>query len=169
MKTRDNTIGAGLLVQTNRRLLSACLLSLRLAIGIMLFIAGAGKVLGWFGGFGMDVTIQFYGKMGISIPLTYLSSYTEFLGGFLLAVGLLARPAAFAVMINMTVATIVSLPNGFLAPMGASYPLMFLIIAAVILLAGPMAWSIDSLLATGRNATRGKADWNDAALICSAA
>jgi putative oxidoreductase len=114
-------------------------------VGVILFIVGSGKVLGWFGGFGMETTINFFvTKQGFSVLLAYMSSYTEFIGGFLLIVGLLTRPAAFAVMINMVVATIVSLPRGFVG--GAAYPFTFLISAVIILLAGPMIYSIDSLL-----------------------
>ncbi len=119
---------------------------LRCTIGIILFVVGSGKVLGWFGGFGMETTIKFFAQVGISVPLTYLSSYTEFIGGLLLAVGLFTRPAAFAVMINMLVATIVTLPNGFIATNGASYPFIFFIISIVILFAGPMAYSVDNIL-----------------------
>ncbi len=46
-------------------------------------------------------------EMGISPFLAHLSCYTEFIGGFLLIVGLLARPAAFAIMINVLVAVLV--------------------------------------------------------------
>jgi putative oxidoreductase len=102
--------------------------------------------LGWFGGFNIDATIQFYTKMGISLPLAYLSCYTEFIGGFLLIIGLFTRPAAFAVMINMLVATIVSLQYGLMGPASAQTPLSFLIVDIVILIAGPMSISVDKLL-----------------------
>ena len=127
------------------KLLSSCLLLLRITVGVILFIVGAGKVLGWFGGFGMQTTINFFvTKEGFSVLLAYLSSYTEFIGGILLVVGLLTRPVALAVVINMAVATIVSLPRGFVA--GAAYPFSFMISAVIILLAGPMLISLDSLI-----------------------
>jgi uncharacterized membrane protein YphA (DoxX/SURF4 family) len=69
--------------------------------------------------------------------------YTEFIGGFLLLIGFLTRPAAFAILINMTVATLVSLPGGFRGPMGAQIPFLYLVIDFMILLAGPMAYSVD--------------------------
>lgn len=128
---------------TNSNLLNIGLLLLRCSVGVILFIAGSGKVLGWFGGFGMETTIQFFAKQGFTVLLTYMSAYTEFVGGFLLIVGLLTRPAAFAVMINMIVAGIVSLPRGF---NGSAYPFSLMISAIIIQLAGPMLYSIDSLL-----------------------
>lgn len=132
-------------------LVSFGLLMLRCTIGILLFVAGSGKLLGWFGGYGLDASLQGYSKMGISAFLTYLSIYTEFIGGFLLTIGLLTRPAAFAVMINMIVATLVSLPRGFMGPTGAQTPFIFLVIDVVILLAGPMAYSIDAVIFNGRD------------------
>ncbi len=135
-----------LLIGTNSKLTYIGLLLLRSTIGFILFEVGAGKILGWFGGFGFHTTAQFYGKMGFSIFLTYLSSYTEFIGGFFLIIGFFTRPVLIAVIINMFVAISVMLPNGFLGPSGASYPFTFFIIAIVVLLTGPMNYSIDYLL-----------------------
>jgi putative oxidoreductase len=142
----ENKVIFKFLNNTNTNLLNICLLLLRCLIGIYLFIAGAGKAMGWFGGFNIDATIQFYTKMGISLPLAYLSCYTEFIGGFLLIIGLFTRPAAFAVMINMLVATIISLHAGLIGPASAQTPFIFLIVDIAILIAGPMSISIDKLL-----------------------
>lgn len=143
---KKNTMTIKLLTETNANLLSICLLLLRCTVGIILFVIGSGKVFGWFGGQGMEVTVQnFVTKMGIPVPLAYLSCYTEFIGGFLLIVGLFTRPAAFAVMINMLVATIVMSQNGFFFGR-AAYPFSLMISAVIIQLAGPMAYSVDSLL-----------------------
>jgi putative oxidoreductase len=133
-----------ILTQTNNNLHSISILLLRLTIGIILFVAGAGKVLGWFGGMGLETTIGiFTSKMHIPAFLAYLSCFTEFIGGFLLITGLLTRPAAVAVFINMLVATIIVAPNGFLKG-GAAYPLTLTIISLVILLSGPMVYSLDA-------------------------
>lgn len=126
--------------------LNICLLLLRCTIGIILFVVGSGKVFGWFGGFGLETTLKFYTQMGISHPFAYMSIYTEFIGGFLLTIGLITRIASIAIIINMLVATLLSLPNGFLGLNGASYPFVFLIISISILLAGPMKLSIDSII-----------------------
>ena len=141
-----NNLFFRILKETNPNLVSLSLLFLRCTIGILLFIAGSGKLFGWFGGYGMEATIQGFSKIGISMPLTYLSTYTEFLGGLLLIIGLLTRPVAFAVMINMLVATLVTLPHGFMGPTGAQTPFLFLVIDIVILLAGPMAYSVDRII-----------------------
>ena len=130
----------------NPTLVSISVLLLRCTVGILLFVAGSGKLLGWFGGYGMTATLQGYAKMGFSAPLAYLSMFTELLGGLLLVLGLLTRPAAFAIMINMLVATIVSLPGGFMGPTGAQTPFIFLMIDIAILLTGPMAISLDTVI-----------------------
>ena len=139
------------LMWNNETLLNTSVFLLRCAIGIILFVFGAGKVFGWFGGFGMEQTIKFFNQIGISVFLTYVSSYTEFIGGLFLTIGLLTRPAAFAVIINMLVATIVTLPGGFLGANGAAFQFIFLIISIVILLMGPMAFSLDFLLFRQKN------------------
>jgi putative oxidoreductase len=133
-----------LLTETNVTLLNFSILLLRWTVGIILFGLGSGKVFGWFGLPGLELTVQYYANMGIPEPLAYLSIFTELIGGFLLIVGFLTRPAAFAIMINMLVATIVTLPMGFFT--AAANPLSLMVSAVVILLAGPMAYSVDSLL-----------------------
>jgi len=141
----QNPIFLKIFKDTNPTLVSIGLLLLRCTLGILLFIAGSGKLFGWFSGYGMKATIEGFGKIGISMPLIYLSTYTELIGGLLITIGLLTRPAAFAVMINMLVATLVTLPNGFMGPTGAQTPFIFLIIDIVILLCGPMTFSMDAL------------------------
>ena len=133
-----------LLTETNVTLFNLGILLLRATIGIIFFGIGAGKVFGWFGLPGLEMTLQFYANMGIPAPLAYLSMFTEFIGGILLIVGLLTRPAAFAIMINMLVATILTLPMGFFT--AAAQPLSLMVSAVTILLTGPMAYSVDYLL-----------------------
>jgi uncharacterized membrane protein YphA (DoxX/SURF4 family) len=133
-----------LLTETNITLLNICILLLRATMGVIFFGIGLGKVFGWFGLPGLELTLQYYGGMGVPAPLAYLSIFTELIGGFLLIVGLLTRPAAFAMMINMLVATILVLPMGFFT--AAAQPLSLMVSAIVIQLAGPMANSVDSLL-----------------------
>jgi putative oxidoreductase len=143
---KENGLITGIMTKTNPALLSLSLLFLRCTIGVLLFIAGSGKLFGWFGGYGIKGTLEGFSKMGISAPLAYLSSYTEFLGGLLLVFGFLTRPAAFAIMINMLVATLVTLPHGFMGPTGAQTPFIFLVIDVVILLSGPKIFSVDAMI-----------------------
>jgi putative oxidoreductase len=134
-----------LLTGTNKKLLSLSVLFLRLMTGVILFVAGAGKVLGWFGGMGMSATLQtFQQYMGISHFWTYVSCYAELIGGALLIVGFLTRPAALILAINMFVAVYFLGTKNFFMQNGAAYPFLLFINALAILLAGPMSYSIDA-------------------------
>jgi putative oxidoreductase len=132
------------LTQTNTSLLNISLLLLRCTVGLILFAAGAGKVFGWFGGFGLQATLGYYSTSGIPSFWAYVSSFTELIGGFLLIIGFLTRPAALALSINMLVAVIVTGTKGFFTG-GAAYPFTLMICSLVILLTGPMAYSLDAL------------------------
>ena len=136
------------LIETNTRALGIAILLLRVSAGLILFIAGAGKVMGWFGDFGINATIEiFKTNIHLSAFWTYVSSYAEFIGGFLIMIGLLTRFAAVALVINMLVATLfVGFKNFFLG--GAAYPCLLMVLFLVIVLTGPMAYSIDALLST---------------------
>lgn len=141
-----------LLTRTNTGLMSTGILLLRWMLGLIFFVAGAGKVMGWFGGFGMKATLEMFKTgMNISAPWAYLSCYTEFIGGFLLITGFLTRPAAFALVINMLVAVVLTGTKNFFMG-GAAYPCSLGVSCLAILLTGPMAYSLDALL-TGRKRT----------------
>lgn len=142
------------LVETNQRALDVAILLLRLLTGLILFVAGAGKILGWFGGFGMMSTVEiFRTNMHLSSFWAYLSSYTEFIGGFLIMIGLLTRFASIALLINMLVATLlVGFKNFFLG--GAAYPCLLFVIFLVLVLTGPMAYSVDALLSNKKETNR---------------
>ncbi len=59
----------------------------RLALGIVIFPHGAQKLLGWFGGPGIDGALGFYAGLGIPAFLGWLAVVTEFFGGIALIVG----------------------------------------------------------------------------------
>jgi len=131
---------------TNDTLISLAVLFIRVFAGLVLFVAGAGKAFGWFGGMGMETTVQmFWSGMKISAPLAYLSTITELLGGLLMIIGLFTRPAALALTINMLVATLlVGFKNFFMG--GAAYPCLLMITSLAITLTGGMRYSIDALI-----------------------
>ena len=138
-----------LLTGTNAGLISLGILLLRLITGVILFVAGAGKIFGWFGGMGYKTTLEMFDKyMHISAFWAGVSTYAEFIGGILLILGLFTRPAAFVLVINMIVAVyMVGLKKFFMVNEGgAVYAFLVLINSLVILLAGPMSVSMDSLL-----------------------
>lgn len=150
------------LIETNPRALSTAILFLRIMAGLILFVAGAGKVIGWFGGFGMSATLEmFKTSMHLSSFWIYVSCYTEFIGGFLIIVGLATRPAAIALFINMLVATLfVGFKNFFMG--GAAYPCLLMVIFLLLVLSGPMDFSIDALIARRKKTERTKLNFSAA-------
>jgi putative oxidoreductase len=127
----------------------------RIVLGVVFFAHGAQKVLGWFGGYGLAMTVQYFASMGLPRPVAYLVCFFEFLGGLGLIFGLLTRPAALAVAIVMVgaIAT-VHWQNGFflnweLTPgkgHGFEANLAYLAMAIACPIAGGGALAIDPLL-----------------------
>jgi putative oxidoreductase len=137
-----------LLVTSNDGVLTV----LRLVLGVVFFLHGAQKVLGWFGGFGFTGTMHtFTGVMHIPAPFAFLAIMAEFLGGIGLIVGLLARVAAFGIAVNMIVAVgMVHFANGPFMNWygnqkgeGYEYHLLAIVIAVAIMVRGAGAFSVD--------------------------
>lgn len=125
----------------------AAMLILRLALGAVFIAHGGQKVMGWFGGPGLEVTVQGMSQMGIPAILAYAAAFTEFFGGIALVLGLLTRPAALGILVTMLVAIFkVHLGGGFFAPKGFEYPLTLAAISLTLLLTGPGRISLDQLL-----------------------
>ncbi len=77
----------------------------RLALGVVFFVHGAQKLLGWFGGYGFKGTMGYFtGVMHIPEFFAFLAVAAEFFGGLGLLLGLLSRIAAFGIAVNMIVA-----------------------------------------------------------------
>ncbi len=123
---------------------------IRAATGLMLMPHGAQKLFGWFGGYGLEATGGFFAqKMGLEPGLFWaaLVGGVEFFGGLLLVLGLLTRPAALAVAMQMAVAITVHMPNGFFWTSGGyEYPLLWGLIALAIAFKGGAELSLDRAL-----------------------
>jgi putative oxidoreductase len=120
----------------------------RITAGLLLMPHGAQKLFGWFGGYGLTATGEFFGtQLGLQPGLLFalLAGLVEFFGGLALVLGLLTRPAALAVAVLMSVAALgVHLPNGFFWTSGGyEYPLMWGLIALALLLGGGGRYSLD--------------------------
>ena len=125
------------------------LLVLRLAVGLTMAAHGSQKLFGWFGGYGIAGTggwlesIGFRpGKVQAAIAGTF-----EFVGGLLIALGLLT-PVGAALIIAVMVTAIgsVHLPKGFwVSDGGFEYNLMILASSAALAFAGPGAYSLDAV------------------------
>ncbi len=62
----------------------------RIVLGVIFFAHGAQKMLGWFGGTGLQTTVRIFREhLHMPAPLAVLAVATEFLGGLGLIVGFL--------------------------------------------------------------------------------
>lgn len=119
----------------------------RVATGLLLMPHGAQKLFGWFGGYGLTATGQYFeGTLGFSPGIVFatLAGLVEFFGGLALVLGLLTRPVALAIAVFMGVALSVHVPNGFFwTEGGIEYPLMWGLVAFAIFLRGSDRYSLD--------------------------
>lgn len=123
----------------------------RITVGLFLMPHGAQKLFGWFGGYGLTATGQYFDAtlgMRPGIVFATLAALVEFFGGLALVLGVLTRPAALAVAVFMAVALTVHLPNGFFwSDGGVEYPLMWGLVALAIFFRGADRYSLDARLA----------------------
>ena len=122
---------------------------LRAATGLLLVPHGAQKLFGWFGGFGLAATGQFFEtKLGLPASLALLAGLIEVFGGIALALGLLTRPIAALVAGLMAVAVVsVHWPMGFFWTSGGfEYPLLWGVAALYFVLRGGGEYSLDALI-----------------------
>lgn len=118
------------------------LLIVRVVAGAVFAAHGAQKLLGAFGGPGLDAVVE---KMG---PIGYLVAIGEFFGGLGLMVGFLSRFSAAAnIVIMIGAIAMVHGKNGFfLSDGGFEYNLALIGLLLPTLLAGPGALAIGRML-----------------------
>lgn len=152
-----------LFATSSDRTLAATTLMLRLVLGLVMLPHGAQKMLGWFGGFGFQGTMDFFTQtMYIPAPLALLAIVAEFFGPLALFVGLLTRPAAAGIAVVMVVAALTShLGNGFFmnwygnqAGEGFEFHLLVAGIGLALTISGGGLWSLDARLARPTSATQ---------------
>lgn len=116
------------------------ILILRVFVGLTLALAhGTGKIPP------SDRFIEGVGKLGFPMPehFAWAASLSEFLGGILIALGLLTRPAAFFVMFTMgTAFFLVHAADPF---QKKELALAYGVIALAILLIGSGRYGLDAL------------------------
>ena len=141
-------VGTGDVVVTKDKVYSEAwrwgIFFVRVALGVIFFMHGSQKVMGWNGGFGLQATAQFMGdQLGLPAWLAYVSAFTEFVGGILLVLGLFSRIAAMGLLINMIVAVWkVHWAKGFFLAQtgnGYEYNLALIAMCLAIIISGPGA------------------------------
>ena len=132
------------------------LLLLRLGTGGVLAAHGAQKLLGWFGGGGLEGTGQFMESVGYAPGKASATAagLAEAGGGTLLALGLATPAAGAAAAGAMAGASAVHTPNGFFnAGGGYEYAATLGLTAAGLAVTGPGRLSLDHAL--GHTVNRG--------------
>lgn len=122
---------------------------IRITAGLLLVPHGGQKLFGWFGGYGLEATGQFFAtKLGLPPSFALLAGLVEFVGGLMLAAGFLTRPVAALVVGVMAYAAFgVHLANGFFWTSGGfEYPLMWGLVALAFVLRGGGRYSVDNLI-----------------------
>ena len=126
-------------------------LALRVPVGIIFAAHGAQKLFGWFGGYGLEGTAGWLESIGLApgLLMALLAGGAEFFGGLALILGLLTRPAAFALSIAMLVAIFsVHFVNGlFMSNNGYEFGLALLAASVSLLFSGAGKASVDALIA----------------------
>lgn len=113
---------------------------MRLMVGLLFFCHGAQKILGWF-----PNPKQPAGPLD---TMGMVSGWIEMIGGVLIAVGLLARLAAFISSGEMAVAFFMAHAKGGLIPRtnGGELAVLYCFIFLFIFFYGPGRASLDALL-----------------------
>lgn len=126
-------------------------LPIRLGVGVVMAAHGAQKLFGWFGGYGLQGTGQFFAEnLGLKpgVLMAAMAGGTEFIGGLLLVAGFLTRLSGAALVGTMFIAIVTAHPDAFFASNGGmEYPLMLLLASLTLAIGGGGALSVDQKLA----------------------
>lgn len=135
---------------TSLAALSAGLLIARVVVGLVMAAHGAQKLLGWFGGYGLDKTGEFFTHLGFRPGRAFATaaSLTEITSGLLIAFGFLG-PIGPALMLSVMIVAMMTVhwEHGlFAANNGIEVPLLYATAAVGLALGGFGAYSADAWL-----------------------
>lgn len=130
--------------------MDAGLLIARVVFGALMAAHGGQKLFGWLGGYGIAGTGGFFESLGFRPGRLFAAAAgaSEFIGGLLLALGLLGPIGPALVIAVMLVAAVtVHLHGGLLATTnGIEVPLLYGAAAAALALTGPGLYSLDAAI-----------------------
>jgi len=119
-------------------------------LGIVMFMHGAQKLLGWFGGYGFNGTALFLEELGFRPGVGFAAAVglSELGGGVLLIFGLFTPFGAAAVLVSMLLAIAsTQIKNRFLTiATELELPLIYAVSAVGIAFTGGGAFSLDAFL-----------------------
>ncbi len=128
------------------------LLLIRLILGYTFFLHGSQKVLGLFGGPGLNGFINWASGYGISAFWAYSGAFAEFVGGILLLTGVASELGALMVGLVMLAAVfLVHWKNGFfIQNQGFEYTLNLALFALAVIIGGPGKFALCDLFKSVR-------------------
>lgn len=130
--------------------MNTALLLARVVIGLLMAAHGAQKLFGWFGGYGLTKTGEFFGHLGFQPGKSFAAaaSLAELSGGLLVAFGLLGPVGpALIVSVMIVAALTVHWSHGlFAANNGIEVPLLYVTAALSFVLMGYGPYSLDAWL-----------------------
>ena len=137
----------------NAEMLSAGLLLVRIVAGLVRAAHGAQKLFGWFGGYGLDKTGEFFVHLGFQPGRAFAAaaSLAETISGILVALGFLG-PIGPALMISVMIVAVITVhwEHGlFASNNGIELALLYSTIAVSLALTGYGRYSLDSWLGIG--------------------
>ena len=125
------------------------LLLVRVVIGLIMAAHGASKLMGWFGGYGLRGTGEFFAQMGFRPGPAFAAaaSISEIVSGLLVTFGFLG-PVGPALMISVMIVAAVTVHwgQGLFAPKGIELPLLYAAGAFALALTGFGQYSLDAWL-----------------------
>ncbi len=144
-----------------QKLLPWAPLAIRVTLGVIFIAHGGQKLLGLWGGAGLQATFDtFESNMGIPPWLTLTAVLAEFFGGLAVLIGLLTRLASVSLAFVMLVAIFQAhLQHGFFMNWnlvrgvghGIEFNLALLGMSLGLILSGPGQLSLDRLLGIEKN------------------
>jgi putative oxidoreductase len=125
----------------------------RLASGIIIFPYGMQKLMGWFGGTGINGALEDLGEKKIPLSISWLIIIGQAFGSVALMLGLFGRVAAVGNLIIFSGALIRHLPDGWMLNWfntkkgeGIEYFVLLLSLLLIVLINGSGAYSFDLYL-----------------------
>jgi putative oxidoreductase len=127
-------------------------LFLRIGLAICIFPHGAQKFLGWFGGVGLEASMDYFVNTAeFPAALALLAIVSEFFGSIALVLGLFTRLAAFGITCTLAVAGWTHREIGFFMNWfgnqggeGFEYHILAVCMGIALILFGGGSWSLDS-------------------------
>jgi putative oxidoreductase len=122
----------------------------RVVVGLMMAAHGTQKLLGWFGGYGLQKTGAFFAQLGFRPGRAFAAaaSLTEVTSGLLIALGLLG-PIGPALMISVMIVAAVTVHWGhglFATTNGIEVPTLYATAGVGLALIGFGPYSLDARL-----------------------